>query len=220
MKSPMTRTFALLAALLLGGNAAADDNLWFGVKAGTLGLGVEGTWRPIDWVDLRLGANLFDYSDSGSEAGIGYDSDFNLETYYLTGNLRFPLSPFRLTVGAFQNSNQIDLVSTDATSFDIGGTTFTPADVGILSSSTTFSSTSPYVGVGFDFELVNRLGLNLDIGVLWQGEPDVTLTADGLLANDPTFLSLLEAERQELADEMDDLKAYPVISLGVNFNFF
>ena len=215
-----SRTLVLLAGLALAGTANAEDNLWFGVKAGTLGLGVEATWRPIDWVDLRLGANLYDFSDSGTEAGVGYNSDFNLETYYLTGNLRFPLSPFRLTVGAFQNSNQVDLVSTDATSFNIGGTTFTPADVGTLTSTTTFSSTSPYVGLGFDFELVNRLGMTLDIGVLWQGDPDVTLTADGLLSADPTFLSLLETERQELASEMDDLKAYPVISLGVNFNFF
>ncbi|MBT8078239.1 MAG: hypothetical protein KJO31_06660 [Gammaproteobacteria bacterium] len=215
-----TRTLVLLAGLAMAGTATAEDNLWFGVKAGTLGLGAEATWRPIDWVDLRLGANLYDLSDSGREAGVGYNSDFNLETYYLTGNLRFPLSPLRLTVGAFQNSNRIDLVSTDATSFDIGGTTFTPADVGTLTSTTSFSSTSPYFGLGFDFELVNRLGLTLDLGVLWQGEPDVTLTADGLLSSDATFLSLLEAERQELANEMDDLKAYPVISLGVNFNFF
>ena len=47
---------AVLAALLLtAGTATAGDSLWLGVKAGTLGIGIEGTWRPIEWVDLRLG---------------------------------------------------------------------------------------------------------------------------------------------------------------------
>lgn len=220
MRNGLSKILILLAGISFASNAAAEDNLWLGVKAGTLGLGVEATWRPIDWVDLRVGANIYDFSDSGREAGIGYDADLNLETYYLTGNLRFPLSPFRLTVGIFQNSNEIELVSTDATSFDIGGTTFTPADVGTLSSTVTFEGTAPYLGIGFDFELVNRLGLTLDMGVLWQGEPDVSLSANGLLANDPTFLSLLDAERDELSDEFDSYKAYPVISLGLNFNFF
>ena len=220
MRFLLPKGLILLISFSCANIASAADNLWFGVKAGTLGLGVEATWRPIDWVDLRVGANVYDFEDSGRQAGVGYDADFNLETYYLTGNLRFPLSPFRLTVGAYQNSNQVDLVSTDATSFEIGGTTFTPSDVGVLSSTTTFSSTSPYFGLGFDFELVNRLGMSLDLGVLWQGEPDVTLTSDGLLANDPTFIALLESEREELVDEMDSLKAYPVISLGVNFNFW
>ncbi len=220
MRNGLSKIMILLAGISLAGNAAAEDNIWLGAKAGTLGLGVEATWRPIDWVDLRVGANLYDFSDSGSEAGIGYDADLNLETYYLTANLRFPLSPFRLTVGMFQDANQIDLVSTDAPSFDIGGTTFTPADVGTLSATVDYGGTVPYLGLGFDFELVNRLGLTLDLGVLWQGDPEVTLAADGLLSNDPTFLSLLDAERDELSDEFDSYKAYPVISLGLNFNFF
>jgi hypothetical protein len=61
--------------------------------------------------------------------------------------------------------------------------------------------------------------MNLDFGVLLQGDPKVSVTADGLLATDPTFLANLETERSQLADEVDVLKAYPVVSLGVNFNF-
>ena len=220
MRFPFSKALILLAGFSLAGNAAAGDSVWFGVKAGTLGLGVEATWRPIDWLDLRLGANLYDFDDSGSQAGINYDAELSLDTYYLTGNLRFPLSPFRLTVGAYQNNNEIIMVSLPSPTFDIGGTVFTSADVGTLNSSTTFEDVSPYLGIGFDFELVNRLGLTLDLGVLWQGDPIVVLEADGLLANDPIFLTLLEAEREELVDEADNLKAYPVISLGINFNFW
>jgi hypothetical protein len=63
------------------------------------------------------------------------------------------------------------------------------------------------------------VGLNLDVGVLLQGDPKVSLSADGLLANDPTFVDALEAERVELEDEVDKFKAYPVVSLALNFQF-
>jgi hypothetical protein len=41
-----------------------------------------------------------------------------------------------------------------------------------------------------------------------------------LLSNDPVFLDALESERQELEAEVEDYKAWPVISIGFNFNFF
>ena len=100
MKTSFTKVATISAALLLSSNAMAGDNIWFGVKAGTLGLGLEASWRPVPWLDVRAGANKYDYDDSGSQAGINYDATLALETYYATANFRFPLSPFRMTLGA------------------------------------------------------------------------------------------------------------------------
>ena len=214
-------TTAFTAALLLAGTAAhANDNLWFGAKAGSLGLGLEARWEPIPWLDVRAGANRYDYEDNGAQAGIAYNATLELDTLYTTANLKFPLSPMRLSLGAFSNDNQLVMESQDAGSFVVGGQTYTSADVGRLRSVTSFDSVSPYAGIGFDFELVGRLGLNIDLGVLWQGEPTVTLTSDGLLASDPAFLQALEDERLELENEAEDYKAWPVVSLGLHFNFF
>lgn len=211
----------ILAALMTATTANANDNFWFGLKAGTLGFGAEASWRPIEWLDLRAGGNFFDYDDSGAQAGVNYDATLSLNTYYLTGNFRFPLSPFRLTAGAFSNSNEVRMVSKDMTAFYLGDNSlpYLPAEVGTLQSVTSFDSVSPYIGAGFDFDVLDRLGLFLDFGVLWQGDPIVTLTADGLLASDPGFLADLENERQQLEKEVEDLKAYPVVSIGFNFNF-
>ena len=82
-----------------------------------------------------------------------------------------------------------------------------------------FDSIAPYVGAGFDFNVMDRVGLFLDFGVLLQGDPTITLTADGLLSTNQAFLNDLNNERQELLDEVGDLKVYPVISVGFNFNF-
>lgn len=222
MKFLQMKTVVMLIALTFSGNATANDSFWVGFKAGTLGYGAEVSWRPLGWLDVRAGANFFDYDDTGSQAGINYDATLALDTLYLTGNFRFPLSPFRITAGAFSNNNEVHLVSEPMPSYEIGGTQgYLPAEVGTLRSVTSFDGVSPYLGAGFDFSLMDRLGLSLDFGVLWQGEPIVSLTSDGALAliDDPGFLADLENERQELENELEDLKAYPVISIGFNFNF-
>ncbi len=224
MKVLRTNLAVLLLGLMTVGNATAGDNTWIGVKAGTLGLGIEGMWRPIPWLDLRVGANMFDYDDSGSQAGVDYDSTLQLETFYATGNILFPLSPFRVTVGAFSNGNEFQMTSLTQASFDIGNDVYTPVEVGTLRSTISFEEVAPYLGVGFDFSIAGTVGLNLDFGVLWQGDPIATLTSDGTAATDPIigpiFLAELEAERQQLEAEYEDFKAFPVVSLGFTVNFF
>ena len=226
MKTFFAKAVVLTATLLLGSSAIADDNFWVGIKAGTLGFGLEGAWRPLPWLDVRAGANQYSYDDSGSQAGINYDSTLDLNTYYASANFRFPLSPFRMTVGAYSNGNEVQMISQEANAYMIGDETFPylPTEVGTLRSSTTFESVAPYLGAGFDFEIADRFGLALDFGVLWQGEPIVTLTSDGTLASNPglagdQFRTDLETERRQLEMEVEDLKAYPVVSLGFNFNF-
>ena len=213
-------TFILLAS----GPAAADFGV--GVKAGTLGLGVEARWDPpVPWFDLRVGINQYDYDNSGDYSGIDYDATLALDSYYLTGNLKFPVSPFRLTVGAFSNGNELQLLSQDTgdLAIEVGGVPVPVAALGALRSTTSFGSTAPYAGIGFDFELFGKAGINLDFGVLWQGEPDVTLDATNwgnLSAAEQALLGpLLEAERLELEEEVSDLKAWPVASLSFVYNF-
>jgi hypothetical protein len=219
MRSLLVKAGVLTLALAASGAAVADNNFGIGLKAGTLGIGVEGMWRPLPYMDIRLGANSYEYGYDGTQAGVNYDATLNLETYYATLNFHFPVSPLRISLGAFSNGNGFDLVSAETGSYDIGGTTFTAADIGQLTSTTSFSSTAPYLGFGFDFSIGGKVGLNMDFGVLWQDEPTVSMNATGLLANDPTFLAAVETERQQLQDDMSSFKAWPVISLGFVFNF-
>lgn len=215
---------ALIAAALLGSSVASAD-FGAGIKAGTLGIGIEGRWSPLPWLDVRVGTNKYDFDASGSQSGIDYDATLALDTYYLTGNLRFPLSPFRVTAGAFSNGNELQMTSKDTGGADIiiGGTRFSSADVGALQSITSFGSTSPYVGVGYDFEVFGKFGLNLDFGVLWQGEPSVSLIATEFdsapQAIQDALGPALDAERLELENEISDYKAWPVVSLSFIYNF-
>lgn len=218
-------TKAALLALLLTTSGAANADFGIGVKAGTLGVGLEGRWSPIPWFDVRGGLNRYDYDDSGVQSGIDYDGTLEMQNYFLTGNFRFPLSPFRITAGAYSNGNELQLTSQDTggADFDIGGVPFTSADIGALQSVTSFDGTAPYLGVGYDFEVFGKMGLNLDFGVLWQGEPNVSLEATGYDSAAAPIQALLgpalEAERLELENEISDYKAWPVISLAFVYNF-
>ena len=153
------------------------------------------------------------------EAGVSYDAELGLDTVYATANFRFPLSPMRFTAGAFSNGNELTLTSRETGTIQIGGTVYPGDAVGTVRSVTSFASTAPYAGVGFDFEVLDKIGLNLDFGVLWQGDPEVTASADGILGSDPLFLAELEQERQELEAEMEDYKAWPVVSIGFTYEF-
>ena len=220
MKILSLRLCVLVVAFTATGTAVADHNFGIGVKAGTLGIGVEGTWRPLPNLDFRAGVNRYDYADNGTYTGINYDAEINLDSYYVTGNLSFPLSPFRLTGGLYANGNEFNASSGDNGAIIVIGGDPYPADaVGTLSAKAAFDSTSPYFGVGFDFTVFGKVGMNLDFGVLWQGSPQVSIANDGLLAGNPIFEASLDAERAELEDELADYKAWPVVSLGFVFNF-
>lgn len=214
-----SRIALLVCGLACASPSLADDNLWLGAKAGTLGLGLEGTWRPLPWFDIRGGVNSFEYDHDGTEAGIDYDATLDLRTWYATANFRMPLSPFRVTAGVFDNANELQLVSRETGPVDVGGTTFSSAEVGTLRALASFDDVAPYAGLGLDFGLFGKVGLNLDVGVLFQGAPEVVLISSGILADDPAFQSALETERAELQEEVDKYKAYPVASLTFNFQF-
>ncbi len=224
MKFKTFKAALVAVALFAFGTASADFGV--GVKAGTLGIGLEGRWDPpVPWFDIRVGLNQYDYDDDGDYAGIDYDATLALDSYYVTGNIKFPLSPLRLTVGAFSNGNELQMVSVDPPSgfIDLGGVPFPVAQTGALRATTTFDKTSPYAGIGFDFEAFGKAGINLDFGVLWQGSPQVALEAtnfDNLSAIEQGLLApALEAERVAIEDDISDYKAWPVVSLGIVYNF-
>jgi hypothetical protein len=209
----------LLLALLFAGSAHAEHDFGVGIKAGTLGLGLEASWQPLRYLEVRLGVNAFDYSDNGDVAGIDYDQELSLESFYATLNIHFTDSPMRVTAGYYSNGNELLLVNDEMVDQEIGGVIYPGAGIGTLSSFTTFANGSPYLGIGYDFMIKGKIGMNVDFGVLWQGDPEVILTADGALSGDPGFQAALEAERQELEEDLSDFKALPVLQLGFVYKF-
>lgn len=195
----------------------------FGLKAGTLGAGGDVVVKITDSINARLGLQGFTYDINDTESGIEYDADIELFSGLLLADW-FPFdSHFRISAGVLMNENEVNVTGKPEANqtFDINGTIYTSNQVGKLKGNTDFKTFVPYVGIGWGnpFHRESNWSVSFDIGVAYQGSADMNITATGTLANDPTFRFNLEQERQELEDEADDFKYYPVISIGVTYKF-
>jgi hypothetical protein len=189
-------------------------------RASTLGLGAELTARLTNTVNVRLGGNLFDYSRSFTQDDDDrFALDFELRS--LSGILDWHPSGggFRLSGGVIGNGNQAGLVAqAAAASYEIGNGRYAVSDVGSLTGTVTVGNVAGYAGIGFGNPVARqkRIGLVLDLGVAFQGSPEVTLRAAGPIAGDPAFQADLTREEAEFNDDARRFRYYPVISVGIS----
>lgn len=212
----------VLLALALGGAGCADSGgLAIAGKAGTLGLGGELTAGITSDINARFGLNKldFDFDDEFDDVEYDVDMDFSsvsaLVDWYVFGG------SFHLTGGLLSMDHEFDLDGTPTASVEIGGTVYTPAQAGTLSGRAEIDGVAPYVGIGWGNPISSgrRWGLYCDLGVAFTDSPDVSLSANGTLASDPTFQANLARERKEIEDDLEPFQFYPVISLGLYYRF-
>jgi len=213
---------SIVAGLCLSGmSTAGAGGFSVAAKVGTLGLGVELTTNLLPDVNARAGFNTFNINRDATEDGIDYEVELEMQT--VTGFIDWhPFATgFRTTLGLIVNGNELNMKARSAVSYNIGGTVYTPAQVGTLTGVVGFDSIAPYLGIGWGDAV--GAGKNwsflFDLGVLFQGEADINLNTDGLLATNAAFQADLEQEKQQLEQDLDDFKLYPVLAFGVSYKF-
>jgi len=208
-------------AVLLAAPSVQADGLAVTAKAGTLGLGVELSGGASNQFNARLGANYFDYDFSEEYEGIDYDMELELRSVAALLDWHPAGGSFRFTGGMLFNKNELAADAKPDGSYEIGGTEYPAALVGDLTGDVDFDIHAPYVGFGWatDNGGDGGLGMSLDLGVAYQGSPDVVLAASGPISADPGFQADLYQEQQALADDLDEYKYYPVVAVGFNYRF-
>ena len=215
----MVRRIVLVGICLLPAAAWAGDNA-IGIKAGALGLGVEYTRNLSDRWAIRGGINGSQLSFDGNESGIDYQFDFVWDSLSIGVDLHPFKSPFRLTAGILRNDNALNGRSRPASNVTIGNTSYTPAQVGVLTSTVGFKQTAPFLGLGWDWSRKKpHFGMSFDIGVLDQGSPRVTLRGSGTLLGDPAFQQDIAREEAQLRDSLSDLDLLPYVTVGFVIRF-
>ena len=215
----MVRRIVLVGICLLPAAAWAGDNA-IGIKAGALGLGVEYTRNLSDRWAIRGGINGSQLSFDGNESGIDYQFDFVWDSLSIGVDLHPFKSPFRLTAGILRNDNALNGRSRPASNVTIGNTSYTPAQVGVLTSTVGFKQTAPFLGLGWDWSRKKpHFGMSFDIGVLDQGSPRVTLRGSGTLLGDPAFQQDIAREEAQLRDSLSDLDLLPYATVGFVIRF-
>lgn len=210
-------TFGLICSLAAT-SAAADDHA-VSAQIGLLGLGVGYTYKINDLLSARASINGSSYSFDESKSGIDYSLSLDFDSIAVGVDFHPKNGSTRFSVGFLSNDNGINARSNPTQTFDIGGTTYTAAEVGTLSAGIGFDSTAPYASVGWNWMREKSFGVTFDLGVISQGSPNVSLAADGPILGDPQFVSDLAAEEIQLEDDLDDFDLYPFASLGFVFRF-
>ncbi len=217
----MKRTMTL-AALAIGSAGAAHAQIALGGSLGTTGGAVEVQTQITPAIQLRGGYNYFQYGVDDTYDDIAYDGDLDLTTWGAFVDFRPFTNSFIVTAGAYFGEKTLGLSATPTASVQIGNQTFTPAQVGTLNMAADLEDSAPFVGLGWDttFQGGTGLGFKFIAGAMFTGSPDVTLTSTGgSLSNDSNFQNQLAIEEQNLRNDIDDYKVYPVVQLGLTYSF-
>lgn len=205
---------ALIAAAVLVGPARAQD-AGLAIHAGSMGVGIDGVVMVHPQVGVRAGANYFPFDISYNSSGIDYNLDLPSPQFLLVADL-YPTRSFRVSGGLMISSANFELTAKLHGPVDIGGTTYTPAQVGSLTGVLETRDVSPYIGIGFGNPAASRVGLLFDLGVAFHGNPKAGLSADGPVDVLPSFQQDLDQEAQKIQADVENYIVYPVLSIGVS----
>ncbi len=207
--------FTFLLALPL---ATMAQDYAASVKISTLGINVEGVRSFGPSLNTRLGLALFSYSHEGGGDGDDYEYTGDLKLLSISALADwFPFKNFfRITGGVLINLNEAELEMIPTETYQIGGDLYTPEKLGKLNAKVDFNKVAPYIGIGFGNPMSGGSGLafTFDIGTVYQGAPNVDLTATGLI--EP---SGAPDQEKTLENNLDWFQWYPVISFGLTYKF-
>ena len=192
-----------------------------GVGGSTLGYQVALSQSISENINLKLAHNTASRSFDGETDGVNYDYDFDFESTSLLVDWHVFGGGFRLTTGALINDNKIFAQSDiDGLTLEVGDTVFNSTEVGRLEGDISFDSYAPYLGFGWGRAIADGFSFVFDVGVVFQGEPEVSLkSVGGTFSNNPLLLDEVEREEQELQEDANEFDMYPVISLGLFYSF-
>lgn len=224
MKNSLISLLFITTISLSSGANAAPGDMALGLKAGTLGAGLELTVEAVENVNLRFGGNYFKFSTDVDVEGNDYDVDLKLNSFTALADWYITDSSFRITAGALINENNLSGVALPSNTYEIEGNTYTSAEVGVLNADINFNTVAPYVGIGWGSPFADDTDWSFmfDLGVVFAGKPELDITSTGgLLSNDPTLLADIAQTEQDFrdTDEIKYLRFYPVLSFGVNYRF-
>lgn len=223
----------LLVPIFAGAWAPARAEVALGAKVGTLGAGVELTTGLSPQWNARLGLQGGSVTDRREVSDIEYDATVNLKSASAFLDWHPGGRGFRLSGGVLYNATEIEGRSLLPRSgiYEIGGVPLPASQIGTLSAVAEFDPLAPYAGLGWGNALaVGRAGrkvsFSFDLGVLFQGEADISLQANlpaGSPLNTPVAREVLDVllalEAQDLERDAEDYDLYPVAAIGISYRF-
>lgn len=213
------------AVLVVGLATGAVADVGLGVKVGTLGPGADLTVGLSEVLNARVGLNKFWYTYNATEENndSGASGELSAKLDLQTVPLLLDWHPFnggfRLSGGIVFNSNKISFSATPGDTIEFNNQDF---QVNSVNGGIDFDSMAPYLGIGVGNAVSADGNWNFvfDLGVMFQGEPQIALSA---VAANPsqqaTLDQAVETERLDLQDSANPFQYYPVLAIGISRKF-
>lgn len=223
----MFAKYTVLAAAAMLAAGAANAQVGVTADLGSTGVGFHVVVPMETYLNGRFGANYFRHNFDKTSDGVDYDIKGKLQTFdvlfdwYLTEG-----SSFHLTGGLVYNGNKFNAKAkpNGLGGFTLNGHAYTAADVGLLTGRIDYRKAAPYLGIGWGNALArsSRWTTNIDLGVFYQGNPNVQLASVGCTVSSTVCKALasdVAVERLRLRDDVDALKVYPVVRASIGYQF-
>jgi hypothetical protein len=214
-----------------------SSKVGIGIKISTLGVGIEAAVPVTGKLNVRGGFNFLRLNQGISSDGIRYDGHVHFQSAEAHLDW-FPFGGFHISPGLlFYNGNSI--IATAAVpgghTFSVGGTSYEsdPATPVTGTGTLDFVKVSPSIMIGVG-NLIPRNGRHysflFEVGGAYQGSARVALNLVGnvcdtngtncrSVASDSTVQANIAAQQLKIRNDVNPYKFFPVVSLGVGFNF-
>ena len=201
---------------------AIESRIAIGAKVGTTGFGIEGRSPITENLYGRLGANYFHYNHKVGDSKLDYKGKLTLFSVPLMLDYHpFENSGFRLSLGVGYNGNKVTASATPNKSITLYGNTYTPQELGKVTSKLTLGSKiAPVLSIGYDSSFISdsAFSFNAELGAM-SGNPKIKVSSTGLAANNKQQIDDLNRDaNKELKKVKNYLKFYPIISIGFKYN--
>jgi hypothetical protein len=210
---------SLLLTVCLTAATASAQGLGSGVRFGTSGIGLAlESYFVTESFGIRgvVDGGSVPY-DSNQSRGL-YGDKFRFGTGVLLADWHPYASGFRLSGGLVYNERLSGVGQSGGGAFSMSRLAY--SSVGLLDGRMAASRATPYLGVGWGLtpRAGSRLYFSADLGVMYQ-RPSAMLTAACGPALSTGACTQLHNEEVEFREGADDLRLYPVISVGFGLRF-
>ncbi len=207
---------AATAAMMVSGGALAA-NFGASVNYGLGGLGADlGYALMKDSLNLRAGINA-GLNTSGSTTPDNIQYNYKLDTGYKTLGLDWhPFSgSFRVSAGYAWSDIKLSLNAASDGTQTVNGV---PVPAGSRVDASVKYGNAPYLSIGWGNHASSKGGLffNSELGMMFTGKPDVSLTTSDAAFN-AAQAPAIQAEKDKVKD--DAMSFFPILKLGVGYTF-
>lgn len=185
------------------------------LKFSSLGIGLDGSTNISKNLNARVGGQFFAFNVNGGKTGD--DFLYTAETKLLSFSALVDYFPdgsiFKISGGLLLNLNKVETKLVPGQSYVVNGKTYDKSNLGDITTTTEFTKVNPYLGIGIGNPLnYKKFGFTMDLGTMYQFEPQVTMSGTGLIK--PT-----ETQAGTVQSNISWFKAYPVVMFGLTYKF-